>query len=62
MWAAVLVGADGKRGARCDRARFTLPNQQSDAKSGRILHKAMTETFPQLTKPRVDYCWAAWSP
>ncbi|QOV34464.1 FAD-binding oxidoreductase [Streptomyces ferrugineus] len=39
------------------RARFALPDQQSDAKSGRILHKAMTETFPQLTNTRVDYCW-----
>jgi glycine/D-amino acid oxidase-like deaminating enzyme len=39
------------------RARFAMSNQQSDAKSGRILHKAMTEVFPQLTNARVDYCW-----
>ena len=39
------------------RARFAMSNQQSDAKSGRILHKAMTEIFPQLTNTRVDYCW-----
>ncbi|MDQ1021516.1 NAD(P)/FAD-dependent oxidoreductase [Streptomyces afghaniensis] len=39
------------------RARFAMSNQQSDAKSGRILHKAMTEVFPQLTQARVDYCW-----
>ncbi|OUD01150.1 NAD(P)/FAD-dependent oxidoreductase [Streptomyces swartbergensis] len=39
------------------RARFAMSSQQSDAKSGRILHKAMTEVFPQLTNARVDYCW-----
>ncbi|MFF6914001.1 FAD-dependent oxidoreductase [Streptomyces sp. NPDC012466] len=39
------------------RARFAMSNPQSDEKSGRILHKAMTEVFPQLTKTRVDYCW-----
>lgn len=39
------------------RARFAMSNQQSDAKSGRILQKAMTEVFPQLANTRVDYCW-----
>ncbi|WP_298557746.1 NAD(P)/FAD-dependent oxidoreductase [Streptomyces luteogriseus] len=39
------------------RARFAMSNPQSDEKSGRILHKAMTEVFPQLSKTRVDYCW-----
>jgi glycine/D-amino acid oxidase-like deaminating enzyme len=39
------------------RARFAMSNQQSDAKSGRILHKAMTKVFPQLSRTRVDYCW-----
>jgi glycine/D-amino acid oxidase-like deaminating enzyme len=39
------------------RARFAMAGRQSDEKSGRILHKAMTEVFPQLTKARVDYCW-----
>lgn len=39
------------------RARFAGSDQQSDAKSGRILHKTMTEVFPQLANARVDYCW-----
>ncbi|MDO0916673.1 FAD-binding oxidoreductase [Streptomyces sp. DT2A-34] len=39
------------------RARFAMSNAQSDEKSGRILHKAMTEVFPQLSRTRVDYCW-----
>ncbi|MER7403824.1 FAD-binding oxidoreductase [Streptomyces sp. NPDC000070] len=39
------------------RARFAMAGPQSDAKSGRILHKAMTEVFPQLSRTRVDYCW-----
>jgi glycine/D-amino acid oxidase-like deaminating enzyme len=39
------------------RARFAMSNPQSDEKSGRILHKTMTEVFPQLTNARVDYCW-----
>jgi glycine/D-amino acid oxidase-like deaminating enzyme len=39
------------------RARFAMSSPQSDAKSGRILRKAMTEVFPQLTNARVDYCW-----
>jgi glycine/D-amino acid oxidase-like deaminating enzyme len=39
------------------RARFAMSNPQSDEKSGRILHKAMTSVFPQLANTRVDYCW-----
>ncbi|MFH9001993.1 NAD(P)/FAD-dependent oxidoreductase [Streptomyces afghaniensis] len=39
------------------RARFAMAGPQSDVKSGRILHKAMTEVFPQLSRTRVDYCW-----
>jgi glycine/D-amino acid oxidase-like deaminating enzyme len=39
------------------RARFAMSNPQSDEKSGRILHKAMTSVFPQLGNARVDYCW-----
>jgi glycine/D-amino acid oxidase-like deaminating enzyme len=39
------------------RARFTMSNPQSDEKCGRILHKTMTEVFPQLADARVDYCW-----
>ncbi|MFF5369497.1 NAD(P)/FAD-dependent oxidoreductase [Streptomyces sp. NPDC013187] len=39
------------------RARFAMSGPQSDAKSGRILHKAMTEVFPQLAQAHVDYCW-----
>jgi glycine/D-amino acid oxidase-like deaminating enzyme len=39
------------------RARFAMSNPQSDEKCGRILHKTMTEVFPQLADARVDYCW-----
>ncbi|HET7734784.1 MAG TPA: FAD-binding oxidoreductase [Nocardioidaceae bacterium] len=39
------------------RARFAISSPQSDEKSGRILHKAMTHVFPQLAKTKVDYCW-----
>jgi|SRR5215207_1707017 len=39
------------------RARFAVSNPQSDAKSGRILQKALIEVFPQLANARVDYCW-----
>lgn len=39
------------------RARFAMSNPQSDEKSGRILHQAMSSVFPQLAKARVDYCW-----
>jgi glycine/D-amino acid oxidase-like deaminating enzyme len=39
------------------RARFAMSNPNSNEKSGRILHKAMTSVFPQLADARVDYCW-----
>ena len=39
------------------RARFALSNPASDVKSGRILERALHETFPQLGRPRIDYCW-----
>lgn len=39
------------------RARFAMSSPQSDEKSGRILHQALTEVFPQLSRTRVDYCW-----
>jgi glycine/D-amino acid oxidase-like deaminating enzyme len=39
------------------RARFAMSNPQSDAKSGRILRKAMVSVFPQLAATRIDYCW-----
>jgi glycine/D-amino acid oxidase-like deaminating enzyme len=39
------------------RARFAMSNPRSDAKSGRILHAAMTEVFPDLVATRIDYCW-----
>ncbi|MFF6881241.1 NAD(P)/FAD-dependent oxidoreductase [Streptomyces sp. NPDC012474] len=43
------------------RARFAMSNQQSDAKSGRILHKAMTQVFPQLRTRASTTAGAAWS-
>jgi glycine/D-amino acid oxidase-like deaminating enzyme len=39
------------------RARFALSNPTSDVKSGRILEKSLRETFPQLGRVRIDYCW-----
>jgi glycine/D-amino acid oxidase-like deaminating enzyme len=39
------------------RARFAMSNPLSDAKSGRILRKAMESAFPQLRGVRLDYCW-----
>jgi glycine/D-amino acid oxidase-like deaminating enzyme len=39
------------------RARFALSNPASDVKSGRILERGLRETFPQLGRIRVDYCW-----
>jgi glycine/D-amino acid oxidase-like deaminating enzyme len=39
------------------RARFAMSNPQSDEKSGRILHRAITRVFPQLAEARIDYCW-----
>lgn len=39
------------------RARFALSNPASDVKSGRILERSLRETFPQLGRIRIDYCW-----
>ena len=39
------------------RARFAMSNPESDEKSGRILQKAMTSVFSQLSDAQVDYCW-----
>jgi glycine/D-amino acid oxidase-like deaminating enzyme len=39
------------------RARFALSNPASDMKSGRILERSLHQTFPQLGRPRIDYCW-----
>lgn len=39
------------------RARFAVSNPTSDSRSGEILHRAMTQMFPQLTKAQVAYCW-----
>ena len=39
------------------RARFAISSPQSDAASGEILRAAMAETFPQLGRVSIDYCW-----
>jgi glycine/D-amino acid oxidase-like deaminating enzyme len=39
------------------RARFAMSNPRSDAKSGKILERAMLSVFPQLAGTRIDYCW-----
>jgi glycine/D-amino acid oxidase-like deaminating enzyme len=39
------------------RARFALPDARSDVKSGHILEATLHATFPQLGRPRIDYCW-----
>lgn len=39
------------------RARFALSSPDSDARSGRILEANLHETFPQLGRVRIDYCW-----
>ena len=39
------------------RARFAVSSPQSDAKSGRVLERAMGTIFPQLEGARIDYCW-----
>ncbi|ATU95856.1 FAD-dependent oxidoreductase (plasmid) [Phyllobacterium zundukense] len=39
------------------RARFAMSSPASDAKSGKILEKAMISVFPQLSGVRIDYCW-----
>ena len=40
------------------RARFSArSDQQSDAKSGEILRRALSGVFPHLADIPVDYCW-----
>ncbi|WP_339760936.1 FAD-binding oxidoreductase [uncultured Hoeflea sp.] len=40
------------------RARFSaVSDQQSDAKSGKILREALARTFPHLADIQIDYCW-----
>jgi glycine/D-amino acid oxidase-like deaminating enzyme len=39
------------------RARFAISSPTSDAASGEILRAGLAETFPQLGKVRLDYCW-----
>lgn len=39
------------------RARFALSSPDSDLKSSRILHRAMTKIFPQLSGVGIDYTW-----
>lgn len=39
------------------RARFAMSDSVSDAKSGKVLHAAMVQMFPQLAHVKVDYCW-----
>ena len=39
------------------RARFALSSPTSDAKSGRVLEQSLRQTFPQLGRVRIDYCW-----
>ncbi|OAN75751.1 FAD-dependent oxidoreductase [Sulfitobacter sp. EhC04] len=40
------------------RARFSATSdQQSDALSGQVLHRAIGRIFPQLAQVQLDYCW-----
>ena len=39
------------------RARFAVSNPKSDLKSGKILHEALLDVFPELASTRIDYCW-----
>lgn len=40
------------------RARFSArSDQQSDAKSGTVLRRALAQIFPHLAEVQVDYCW-----
>ena len=39
------------------RARFALSSPTSDTKSGLILERSLRQTFPQLGRVRIDYCW-----
>ncbi len=39
------------------RARFALSSPDSDLKSSRILRRAMTRVFPQLSRTKIEYAW-----
>lgn len=39
------------------RARFALSSPASDAKSGRVLERAMARIFPELAGVGIDHCW-----
>jgi glycine/D-amino acid oxidase-like deaminating enzyme len=39
------------------RARFAVSSPQSDATSGEVLRRGLTEIFPQLAGVRLDYCF-----
>jgi glycine/D-amino acid oxidase-like deaminating enzyme len=40
------------------RARFSaVSDQQSDARSGKVLQAAMADIFPDLAGVEIDYCW-----
>jgi glycine/D-amino acid oxidase-like deaminating enzyme len=39
------------------RARFAISSPTSDAASGEILRAGLAETFPQLGRVKLDYCW-----
>ena len=39
------------------RARFSVSNPGSDARSGDILRDGMLQTFPSLQGVAIDYCW-----
>ena len=39
------------------RARFAISNPTEDARSGEVLRATLAETFPELAKVRLDYCW-----
>jgi glycine/D-amino acid oxidase-like deaminating enzyme len=39
------------------RARFALSSPRSDARSGEILRRQLTDAFPLLAQVRIDYCW-----
>jgi glycine/D-amino acid oxidase-like deaminating enzyme len=39
------------------RARFAVSSPTADAASGEILRAGLADTFPRLSKVRLDYCW-----
>ena len=39
------------------RARFAMSSPKSDAKSGAILQRQLSEVFPQIANARIAYCW-----